>query len=108
MERNVVKIRLTPSLAISSVLLALAFVGMLSFVISWFLLMGRITSASPKPTAEHTVPYNRHGQTVYITQLDEDLRFWLPVGGTVCGAAIFGFALWARIAWARELARPQK
>jgi hypothetical protein len=104
MARYVIKL----SVAIPSVLLALALVAMLGCTISWFLLMMRITSAPPKATLEHTVPYNRHGQTVFITQSDEDLRRWLPVGGTVFGSALFGFALWARTAWAREVAKAQK
>jgi hypothetical protein len=106
MAQTIIKLKL--SVAIPSVLLALAFAGMLSCTISWFLLMGRIISAPPKPTLERTVPYNRHGQTVFITQSDDDLRLWLPVGGTVFGTAIFGFALWARIAWARAQAQEPK
>ena len=108
MARNIIKIKITLSVAIPGVLLALALLGMLSCTIAWFLLMGRIISAPPKPTLERSVPYNRHGQTVYITQFDENLRFWLPVAGSVFGTAIFGFALWARIAWAREQAQEQK
>ena len=89
-------------------LLALSFAGLLACTVAWFFLMDRIVTAPRKPTAEQTVPINRHGETVYITPSDAELRYWLPVAGTILGPSFFLLALWARYAWAKEMAAQTK
>lgn len=98
-------IKLTPSLVVPSLLLAFAVAAMVVCTVVWFVVMTRISAAPAKPTPEHTVPYNRHGQTVFITPFDEDVRTWLPVAGGILGPAVFGFGFWARFAWAKQQAQ---
>ena len=69
--------------------LALAFAGLVSCGISWFLLMERINHAPSKPSVEQTVPIMRHGMTVFIRPLDNSLLTWLSRGGAFFGVAVF-------------------
>ena len=87
----------------AGLLLALAIAGLLACTVTWFIVMTRITQAPRKPIAEHTVPYNMHGGTVYITRRDEALRDWLSMAGLPLGFGVFALGLWTRYSWIRDL-----
>lgn len=79
-------------------LLAAAFIGMVGCAAAWFLLMMRIGEAPRVPTTEQTIAYLRHGETVYLTPLDDALLSWLPSAGLFLGVAIFALSVWIKIA----------
>jgi len=90
---------------VAGLLLALAIAAMAVCTITWFMLMTRITQAPRKPSAEHTVPYNMHGGTVYLTRRDEDLREWLSTAGLPLGFGVFALGLWTRYSWIKDQQR---
>jgi hypothetical protein len=90
---------------IAGLLLALAMGAMVACTVTWFVVMTRITEAPRKPSAEHTVPYNNHGSTVYLTRRDEELREWLSLAGFPLGFGVFALGLWARYSWIKDVQR---
>jgi len=65
------------------ILLGLIFASLLACVVAWFVLLSTICSnpRAADTATHHTVPYNCHGMTVFITPLERDLLHWLvPVG----------------------------
>ena len=98
-----VTIRLSSTTVIATLLLALAMAGLVACTITWFLLMDRIGQAPARPTAEHTAPYSRHGQTAYLTRRDAQLLEWLPAAGLPLGFGVFALGLWARYSWIKDM-----
>jgi len=90
---------------VATLLLALAIAAMVACTATWFVVMHHVTQAPARPSAEHTVRYNRHGQTVYLTQRDEELRAWLSVAGLPLDFGVFALGLWARYSWIKDLQR---
>lgn len=90
---------------VAGALLALGVAALVACTVTWFIVMTRITRAPPKPSAAHTVPYNRHGQTVYLTRREDDLREWLSVAGLPLGFGVFALGLWTRYSWIKDMQR---
>jgi hypothetical protein len=97
--------RLSPMTVIASLLLALAILAMVACTAAWFVVMHRVTRAPPEASVEHRVPYNRHGQTVYLAQRDEALREWLSLAGLPLGFGVFALGFWARHSWIKDVQR---
>jgi hypothetical protein len=102
---KVITVRLSLPSVIAAALLALAVAAMVACTAAWFVVMHRVTQAPPKPSAEHTVPYNRHGQTVYLTRREDQLREWLSVAGLPLGFGVFALGLWTRYSWIKDQQR---
>ena len=67
-------------------LLGLIVACLLACVVAWFVLLTTICS-NPRQAniaTQHTVPYNCHGMTVFITPFQQVLLHWLvPAGGVL-------------------------
>ncbi len=62
---------------------------LIAVVAVWWALLGTICSepSEPNVTTHHTVPYNCHGNVVFITPLRSGLLHWLIPGLLVVGLA---------------------
>ena len=68
---------------VSKVLFALFATCAIGSMLAWAILLTSVCSNPRRPMLEtrHTIPYNCHGMTVYMTPLEDALRTWLvPIG----------------------------
>lgn len=69
-------------------------VALVAVVACWWLLMSAIGSCpdSPDPTSGHVVPYNNHGTIQYMTEVQHNLLWELPVTFVV----VFAIGVWVK------------
>jgi hypothetical protein len=69
-------------------------VALVAVVVCWWLLMSAIGLCpdSPDPTSGHVVPYNNHGTIQYMTEVQHNLLWQLPVIFVV----VFALGVWVK------------
>ena len=71
----------------------LVYLLVLCAVAGWWVLVDSLASAPSQADTEtlHTIAYNNHGKTVFITPTQDRLRFLLPVAGLALALCVVLF-----------------